>query len=50
MLEGTAAQQDDYGVAYSIIMDLGVAMEMPDNWDKIETISVGHMRITKFRN
>ncbi|WP_024608343.1 hypothetical protein [Pseudoalteromonas sp. TAB23] len=50
MPEGTAAQQVDHGVAYSIVMDLGTAIELPDNWDKIESISVGHKRITNFRN
>ncbi|MBB1449687.1 hypothetical protein H5159_01120 [Pseudoalteromonas sp. SG43-1] len=50
MPEGTVAQQDDYGVAYSIVMDLGAAIEQPDNWDKIESISVGHKRVTNFRN
>ena len=29
-------QQDDYGVAYSIVMDLGAALEQPDNLEKIE--------------
>ncbi|TMO02898.1 hypothetical protein [Pseudoalteromonas sp. S558] len=43
-------QQEDHGVAYSIVMDLAAAIEQPDNWDKIESISVGHKRVTNFRN
>ena len=50
MPEGTAAHQDDYGIAYSIVMDLGAAIAQPDDWDKIELISLGHKRVTSFRN
>lgn len=50
MPKGTAAQQEDHGVAYSIVMNLGAAIEQPDSWDKIESISVGHKRVTNFRN
>lgn len=50
MPEGTAAQQDDYGVAYSIVMDLGATIERTDNWDKIESMNAVHKRATIFRN
>ncbi|WP_405598958.1 MULTISPECIES: hypothetical protein [unclassified Pseudoalteromonas] len=50
MPEGSTAQQDDYGVAYSIAMDLGATIEQPDNWDKIESMNVVHKRATMFRN
>ncbi len=50
MPQQVVKQQEDHGVAYSIVMDLGAAIELPDNWDKIESISVGHKRVTNFRN
>jgi len=50
MPEGAAAHQDDYGVAYSIVMDLGATIEQPDNLDKIESMNVVHKRATMFRN
>ena len=50
MPQGAVKQQDDYCAAYSIVMDLGATIELPDNWDKIESISVGHKRVTSFRN
>lgn len=50
MPEGTAAQQDDYGVAYSIVMDLGATIERTDNWDKIESMNAVQKRATIFRN
>jgi len=49
MPEGTTAQQDDYGVAYSIVMDLGATLEQPDKWDKIESMQVVHKRAIRFR-
>ena len=50
MPEGTAAQQEDYGVAFSIVMNLGATIEQPDNWDKIESMNVVYKRATIFRN
>ncbi|MEL0655787.1 hypothetical protein V6257_12140 [Pseudoalteromonas issachenkonii] len=50
MPQGAVKQEEDYCAAYSIVMDLGATIEQPDNWDKIESISVGHKRVTNFRN
>lgn len=49
MPEQTVKQQDDYGIAHSIVMDLGTTLEQPDNWDKIESMQVVHKRAIRFR-
>lgn len=49
MPEQTVKQQDDYGIAHSIVMDLGATLEQPDNWDKIESMQVVHKRAIRFR-
>ncbi len=42
-------QQDDYGVAHSIVMDLGEVLAQPDNFDKIDSMVVMHKRAIRFR-